>query len=276
MCAAYCADVPIRVSRVSQALKSVDGGAQLVRGDGAAVHGDVAHATVRVRERGTEHDAHAFFFASGAVVFWDVPAGLRKRVLGAVGGDAARRRMTDFDHEFAVVKGECAAFRDDAIVMHGRPLRELLSLSHGLAQSVELLTLEMVIDDLVMRTRKLPETLAATGESGMPPAALRRLMGEMMAARYKLSLVSDVLDVPEFFWGNPDLEPLYEECVAAVELRARAEILENRVIVIRDALDMLNGELRAASSHRVERAILALIAVEVAMEVAKLLPHATA
>ncbi len=40
-----------------------------------------------------------------------------------------------------------------------------------------------------------------------------------MAARYSVSLVSDILDIPEFFWQNPELENLYLECTAAVELR---------------------------------------------------------
>jgi len=79
------------------------------------------------------------------------------------------------------------------------------------------------------------------------------------------------LDIPDYFWNHPHLEPLYIETVAAIELKSRASILDSRVGVIRDALEMLNGEIRAQSSLRVERAILALIAVEVALEVSKLL-----
>lgn len=276
VCTAYCATASIRVSRVQGALSSLDGGAQLASTPTVGTLGEVAHAKLRIRQHGALHDAHVFFFASGASVFWDVPTGVRRRVLSAVQRATASKRralrMTDFDHEFAVVRNDApASFLDDAIsVPVDAPVRQLLAISHGLAQSVELLTLERAIDLLVARTRALPATLAATGRSGMRSDEIRRLLGELLAARYELSLVSDVLDVPEYFWQNADLEALYDQCVAAVELRARARILETRVIVIRDALDMLNGELRADSSQRVERAILALIAVEVAMEVAKL------
>ncbi len=45
--------------------------------------------------------------------------------------------------------------------------------------------------------------------------------------------------------------------------------METRVQVLRDSLDMLNNDLSSTSSNRVERAILALFAVEVCIEVAR-------
>ncbi len=276
MCAAYHLDDTVRLSTVPTALSSLSAGSQLVTPitTELAATADVAHAGVTVRERGTSHQAHVFVFSSGAVVFWHVPGSLRKRLLQALkpGTAAAPRvRMRDFDHEFGVTVGDgagAARFRDDRVVLtRGTTARELLALSYGLAQSVELVILEASVDQLAARTRALPECLAAAGRVG---TAVTPLIGELLAARYRLSLVSDIWDVPEYFWTNPDLEPLYADAANAVELRQRAHVLDARVAVIRDALDMVNGEIRAQASNRVERAILALIAVEVVLEVAKL------
>ncbi|OSX73676.1 hypothetical protein BU14_0332s0028 [Porphyra umbilicalis] len=179
------------------------------------------------------------------------------------------RRADAFDHDFVFhAPATRAGFRNDELhVTSWAAAPELLALSYGLAQSVKLHVYEGTIDGLVEATRGLPVELARHGAISLPASAVRRLIGQLLAARYSVSLVSDILDSPEFFWSHPELERLHTEAVAAVELRHRARILDARVQVIRDALEVLNSELAQSSSNRVERAILFLIFVEVLFEV---------
>ena len=122
---------------------------------------------------------------------------------------------------------------------------------------------EEAVDRLVEETKRLPQQLAKRGRIEMGATDIKKLMGELMAARYSVNLQSDILNTPESFWSHPELEGMYSQVCGGVELHRRADILNDRVEVIKHALDILKNELRSSSSHRVERAIVFLIAVEV-------------
>lgn len=240
---------------------------------------DVVHATLRGDDN---RIGHAFLFRSGAAVIWGLPLTVRTRLLRMLSAaqNGATRDVLDvplplseFDHEFNYsVHRELShvTFRADEIrVPNPVEPTALLAVSYGLAQSVRLLALEEELDQLVARTRVLPEELAEHGETKLPHQAVKRLVGELLMARYRLNLVEDILDTPEFFWQFAELERVHLECVREVELRERVRIVNTRTQVIKDVLDLLNQEVATSASMRVERAILFLIAVEVAMELAK-------
>lgn len=228
------------------------------------------------------HQGHAFFFSSGAMVFWGLPVDIRKQLFNSLSahqeglpphGVKSALRMRDFDHEFRFTvssdHGEPTFCNDQIKLTDFNDASQMLALSYGLAQSTRLLVYEEVVDSLVARTRTLPDELAEHGHVKLSHRELKRLIGELLAARYSVNLVSDILDTPEYFWQHGDLEQLHLECAREVELQQRARILDTRTEVIKDALAILNNELSASSSDRVERAILFLIGVEVAMEIAK-------
>lgn len=238
---------------------------------------------------------HAFCFTSGAVVCWGLPSHLCASILDmmatfqehdvdtklvphtsyALSATGAKQvaRMQDFEHEFRFTIDSNRfrpTFRHDEIrLVDFSDATHLLSISYGLAQSVRLLLYEEAIDSLVSRTRQLPDQLASRGQVTLSRGQLRRLIGELLAARYSVLLVSDILDTPEYFWQHADLEGVHLECAGQVELRERARLLDARTEVIKDALAILNNEVSASASDRVERAILFLIGVEVVIEVAK-------
>lgn len=184
-------------------------------------------------------------------------------------------KMEEFEHEFLYFisdkrNGNRASFRNDRIFLNSTSdFSEMLAISYGLAQSVKLHVHEVALDALVQRTESLPVELAHHGRISLSATDIRKLIGELLAARYSVNLVSDILDTPEYFWHRPELERLYVECTAAVELRQRSKILDARAEVIKDSLHILNSELAAASSMRLERAILFLIGIEVLFEVTK-------
>lgn len=294
VCAAYCVPTPVSLGRMRDhfdtsalALENEDPPVTLESKGVQVFARDVVHVPLR-RIDGSKMYGHAFFFSSGAAVFWGLPIDIRRQLMDllttfqepAAANSLVRVRdptqfsLEEFDHEFKytiVVDGKQAAFKNDEIQLTDfADAQQLLALSYGLAQSVKLLLFEEVIDSLVLRTRTLPDDLAKEGKIRLSKQDLKRLIGELLAARYSINLVSDILDTPEYFWQHADLENLHLECAREVELRERAIILDTRAQVIKDALDILNNELSSSASDRVERAILFLIAVEVFLELARL------
>lgn len=303
VCAAYCVSNPVSLVRVAERFRtdsfSMHHAVPLLKCRSAGLKmfaGDVLHVPLEVTEGECVNEGHAFFFSSGASVFWGLSTEVRRKLLRTLvkfqersttitsiptvkDGDTEGLPlpMKEFDHEFrykidAGLK-EARFHNDEIFLRNFGNAEELLALSYGLAQSVKLLLYEEVIDSLVNRTRTLPDELAKDGKIKMSQWQLKRLIGELMVARYSVNLVSDILDTPEYFWQHAELERLHLECAREVELKQRARILDTRVQVIKDALDILNNEVSSSSSNRVERAILALIAVEVVIEVARLLPE---
>lgn len=39
--------------------------------------------------------------------------------------------------------------------------------------------------------------------------------GRLLLTRYRVHLISDILDTPEFFWERPELRPLNTQCLEA-------------------------------------------------------------
>jgi len=160
-------------------------------------------------------------------------------------------------------------FRNDRIFLHDyADALSMLAISFGLAQSVKLLVFELSIDRLVEETRRLPEELAKYGRfRTVAQDDLRRRIGQLLTAKYSVALLSDILDTPEIFWEYPSSETVYNQSVQVVDLQKRARLLDKRMDIVQDSLALLNSELATSTTHRVERAIVALIAIELGLQV---------
>ena len=77
--------------------------------------------------------------------------------------------------------------------------------------------------------------------------AITKKIGQLFIMRINVNLVSNILDTPEIFWSEPALEPLYSAIRGYLEISQRVELLNQRVQVISDLLDMLKDHLN--SSH---------------------------
>jgi uncharacterized Rmd1/YagE family protein len=160
-------------------------------------------------------------------------------------------------------------FRNDRIFLHDyADALSMLAISFGLAQSVKLLVFELGIDRLVEETRRLPEELAKYGRfRTVAQDDLRRRIGQLLTAKYSVALLSDILDTPDIFWEYPSGETVYNQSVQVVDLQKRARLLDKRMDIVQDSLALLNSELATSTTHRVEQAIVALIAIELGLQV---------
>jgi uncharacterized Rmd1/YagE family protein len=79
--------------------------------------------------------------------------------------------------------------------------------------------------------------------------------------RINVNLISNVLDTPEIFWSEPTLEPLYRAIRGYLEISQRVELLNQRVTVISDLLDMLKENLNSTHGEQLEWIVIILICI---------------
>ncbi|KAJ2158226.1 sporulation protein rmd1 [Coemansia sp. RSA 552] len=138
-----------------------------------------------------------------------------------------------------------------------------LAISHAIAQATKLSMYEGLVDETIEATRYIPQRMAESGTVEMTRKGLIRKIGQLFIMRVNVNLVSNILDVPEIFWSEPALQPLYAAIREYLEIPQRVEIMNHRVSVISDLLDMLNGHLNGMHGEFLEWIVIILIGVEI-------------
>lgn len=206
-----------------------------------------------------------FVFAYGLIVTWGIPRTEGLELIKELKPfEEKPEEVIEWD-EFTYVQGDSPHIYDDEIVLPDFDLLTKLAISHGIAQSVELANFEVAIQNLFNNTRKIPEDLAKKGKISFSRREIRRKMGELFLERSTINLHLDVLDLPEFFWDYPELEPLYQMIANYLDIRSRVEVLNHRLDIIHELYEVLANELNHQHSSRLEWTIILLIIIEVAL-----------
>jgi len=104
----------------------------------------------------------------------------------------------------------------------------------------------------------------------MPPEIMQQI-GELFLLRINMNLVGSVLDSPEVFWTYPDLQPLYEAARSYLEIPQRVGLLNTRVEVLQDMLQLLKESVSSQHSERLEQIVIALIGIEIILGIITIL-----
>lgn len=106
-------------------------------------------------------------------------------------------------------------------------------------------------------------------------------MGEVFLLRANITAVGSVLDSPHVFWVSvahqvassltilaqsyPDLRPLYDAARSYLEIPQRINLLNTRVEVLQDMLQLLKESVSSRHSERLEQIVIVLIAIEISV-----------
>ncbi|KAJ2766342.1 sporulation protein rmd1 [Coemansia nantahalensis] len=142
-----------------------------------------------------------------------------------------------------------------------------LAIAHAIAQATKLSLYEALVDETIEATRHIPQRMVESGTVEMTRKGLIRKIGQLFIMRVNVNLVSNILDTPEIFWSEPTLQPLYAAVREYLEIPQRVEIMNHRVSVISDLLDMLNGHLNGMHGEFLEWIVIILIGVEIVIGV---------
>lgn len=249
-CRAYCTAASYKIKPLFEVLRA---------NYKTTLYRDVIH--VETEFNGTLGDV--FFFPYGSVVFWGFPPEEELKLLDDV-RDLREQPLDEIEtDEFTFLYGDSPKVVADEIVLTNKEPLTKLAISHGVAQSVKLISFETLIQKTYNSTKNLPEDLARHGKIPLSKKEIRKKMGELFIERNSINLHVDVLDVPEFFWEYPELEPLYRMIANYLDIEKRVDSLNHRLDVVHELFQMLGSELNHQHSSRLEWTIIWLIIIEV-------------
>ncbi|KAI0317956.1 hypothetical protein OF83DRAFT_1163675 [Amylostereum chailletii] len=220
------------------------------------------------------NEAEIFMFSYGTVVIWGMTEVQEKRFLSSLKRFEVEKlassdvEMEDLNFYYA---NYSRIYNDVITLRKGSSYMTKLSLSHALAQSVKISLFEELISNTIEETKEYPEIISETGKIGLSHKEIMRKMGEVFLLRANIASVGSVLDSPEVFWSYPDLQPLYDAARSYLEIPQRINLLNTRVEVLQDMLQLLKESVSSRHSERLEQIVIALIGVEILLGIITIL-----
>ncbi|KAF7761526.1 hypothetical protein Agabi119p4_9518 [Agaricus bisporus var. burnettii] len=222
----------------------------------------------------TSHEAEIFLFQYGTVVIWGMSETQEKRFLASIKRFEIEKlapenvEMEDLNYYYA---NYSRIYNDVITLRKGSSYMTKLSLSHALSQSVKISLFEELISSTIEETKDIPEIISETGKIGMPHKDIMQQIGQLFLLRTNINSVGSVLDSPEVFWSFPDLQPLYDAARSYLEIPQRINLLNTRVEVLQDMLQLLKESVSSRHAERLEQIVIALIAIEIVLGIITIL-----
>lgn len=229
---------------------------------------------MRLDDEGGEIDVEltgrsdVFLFEYGVVVYWGFTEEEEKRFLKEL-AKFEREKLADEDIQveefnYYVTKSYQPRIYNDFITLRdGSNYMVKLSISHAIAQSVKISLFEELVDNTIEDTQDFPQEVALTGKISMNRKNIMKSIGELFILRINVNLHGSVLDSPELMWAEPHLEPIYQATRGYLEINQRVSLLNQRLEVISDLLQMLKEQLGHANEEYLEFIVIVLIGVEI-------------
>jgi uncharacterized Rmd1/YagE family protein len=216
----------------------------------------------------------SFIFPFGCVVFWGEDENHKNllKELRKFEIEHTTEEISDFVH-FSYRKkakeddlsNSFIEEEDNRIILGSKSEYLKLSISHALAQSVKLSQLESTVSKMLDSTTLIQKELARTGRVSLSQKEISKKIGKLFSERFSVSLHSDILDTPEFFWRRPSYEPLYLKAAEFQDISVRHGILNHRLDIIQELYTILSNELQNRHSSNLEIVIIVLITMEVVL-----------
>ncbi|KAK9460131.1 uncharacterized protein V1516DRAFT_679017 [Lipomyces oligophaga] len=215
-----------------------------------------------------------YIFEYGVIVLWGFSSTDEKRILRELApfeleklasGDVEIEEMNYF-----VTYDERPRIFDDFIAVDpvgAANYRYKLSISHALAQSVKMSLYEELIDHTIGLMQDIPGEVAMSGKVSMSRRQIMMSIGELFILRININLHGSIIDSPELVWSEPELEPAYKLVRGYMEIGPRVGVLNQRLEVISDLLQMLKEQLGHVHEEYLEFIVIILIAVEIVVAV---------
>ncbi len=204
-----------------------------------------------------------FFFPFGTAVFWGLSDIEQKNFLEYLRPfEGGSLETTEFD-EFSFMSGSSIRISQDVITLPFPSVLNKLAISYGIAQSVKLTVFESTIRKTIAKTKHLPEEIVRKGKIVLSRSEIAKTIGQLFLDRSSINLHTDILDTPEIFWEYPENDPPYRLMANYLDVQTRVSVLNQRLNIVKELLEMLSTELNHRHSSRLEWIIIGLIFLEI-------------
>ncbi|CAG0914050.1 unnamed protein product [Notodromas monacha] len=223
-----------------------------------------------------------FFLCGGSVVFWNVTELERLTIL---------RKLRDFEkgrypENFVFDEAEKMSYSHSEVAKAFLQKNQIIlanesspkhldkyTFSHALALSVKLGILEATLDEFVEKIEHVHEDLRKEGLIRLSRTEVLKKLGALFALRHSVNLSSEFLDeTPDFYWDRENLEPLYQHMKDYLNIGKRAKVMNEKLSLCCDLMDILVTHLNDTHHVRLEWMIIILIVIEVVCEFIHLMP----
>jgi len=233
----------------------------------------------------TVHTSEVFLFDYGVVVIWGMSLKEEKRFLKEIEKFENEKLASDDmeveNFNFYYTREYQARIYNDFITLRDKGNYMIkLAISHALAQSVKVSIIcirkwkkytksqqtslfEEIITTTIETCKEIPASIAATGTIKLSRREINMQIGELFILRINIHLNGSVLDTPELFWVEPQLEPVYQAVRSYLEIEQRVGLLTERSDVIADLLAVLKDQLSHGHGEKLEWIVIVLIAMEI-------------
>lgn len=218
-----------------------------------------------------------FVFDFGAIVFWGYHrsevVGLLDliRAHGCTAGklsSAAEFEAGEDDMAFVTSSEvDTVTIANDVITLPDiASVKSRLAVSFAIAQSSVLSIFESRVEAKIEEYKYIPQELAAHGKVRLPAHQLANMIGEVFVIRHDVNLHSEILNIPDYFWKEHAVEPLYSMAQSYLEMAPRTEVLNKRLDLLRELLSVLQQQHENAHGVKLEWIIIWLIVTCVVLE----------
>jgi len=222
-----------------------------------------------VADYGDDRAAVAFDF--GAIVFVNVPAEERTRVLGVITANVAKDEPhPPLEEDFLIeVRSGPPAVRFDRIVVPALDAGILDVVTLLLAQSVCIDYYEEDLQAIIASLDRRSDKMARTGRLGGSTRDLTRFVGSSISTKNQIIAALAVLDKPAATWEAESLDRLYRELREMLEIGDRFRALEYKLRTIQDTLELFLDLANTRRALLLELTVVLLILFEIVFAILK-------
>ena len=228
-----------------------------------------------VNSQSSVREQHVFVFPFGCIVMWNLSERDEEQIVQiALKSDSNEslqetlREEDDMTYSYDNIASQRSTkVENDEISLMSLELGEKMAISLAFAQSVKLILHEETIDSKIDLYKKYPEILSRTGKIDLSQSDIAKKIGELFIIRNTVNLYSDMLDTPDVFWEEDKFEPTYKKLRKYLDIDKRIEVMNQRMEIIRELLELLSTQQDQSHANRLEFIIMVLIVIEVVIEV---------
>ncbi|MBI3555280.1 MAG: RMD1 family protein [Deltaproteobacteria bacterium] len=136
-----------------------------------------------------------------------------------------------------------------------------------LAQSTALEYYEILIENLMEKTGKYSRRLEKEGEYLEKSEDLLKFIGLCLNTRQDIISNLYIVDSPDEVWENNDLERLFTDLKALLDIDVRYRALEHKIEIIQESIEIIVELTKSRRATQLELTIIALFAIDILISI---------